>query len=167
MSEQLFWELIDKAWNAVPELNTFRQDVHATLNAGKERFEAKYADEEPVIPVEEHLFQHLESSLRSLSKEDLQAFDGILAQKLYDIDRSDVHEYTDGGDDGLLYCRGFIVAMGKTYYDAVNQDPSLAMFDWECEHMAYVSMHIYEDLFGAMPQFGISRETGSNIEGWA
>ena len=167
MSEQLFWELIEHAWKAVPELNNFRQDVHATLHAGKEQFEAKYADEEPVIPAEEHLFQHLESSLQSLSKEDLQAFDRILAQKLYDLDRSDVHEYTDGSDDGFLYCRGFIVAMGKAYYDAVNQDPSLAMFDWACEEMTYVSMHIYEDRFGAMPKFEISRETGSNSEGWA
>ena len=50
----------------------------------------------------------------------------ILERKLYDIDRADIHERTDGSDDGFLYCRGFIVGMGQRYYEAVRTNPDVA-----------------------------------------
>lgn len=63
--------------------------------------------------------------------------------------------------------RGFIVAMGQRYYDAINSDPSKAMFDWECEEINYISCFLYQEKFGEMPQSEICRETGSNQDGWS
>ena len=108
----------------------------------------------------------LQKRLNSLSAEELLAFDRILERKLYDIDRADIHEYTDGSDDGFLYCRGFIVAIGREYYEAVRANPSVAICDAECEEMCYLSWNLYRKKFGEMPRSGISRESNSNTEGW-
>lgn len=40
-------------------------------------------------------------TLEKLKKADLLEFDRILERKLYEFDRADVHEHTDG-DDGFL-----------------------------------------------------------------
>ena len=109
----------------------------------------------------------LEAALEELPKDELLAFDRILERKLYEIDRSEIQEYTDGSDDGFLYCRGFIVAAGQAYYDAVNKDPSRAMMDLECEDLCYLPMRVYAEKFGDMPDSEISRETASNSAGWS
>ncbi len=43
------------------------------------------------------------------------AFDRMLERKLplYNVDRQEIQEVTDGSDDGFLYARGFIVALGE------------------------------------------------------
>ena len=168
MDEQLFWSIIDYAWKSDAGLLSFRQDVLATTGSAtaREKFDAKYGDGDPLIPNEEALLTALRRKLDLLSKDELHQFDIILEQKLYDIDRQKVHEHTDGSDDGFLYCRGFIVAIGKPYYDAVNSDPTNAMFDWECESITYISWHLYTEKFGTMPRSGISRESFSNTAGW-
>jgi hypothetical protein len=94
------------------------------------------------------------------------AFDRILERKLYDLDRAEIHEHTDGSDDGFLYARGFIVAAGKDYYDAVLAKPSTARMDLECEEMCYLSWELYEENFGVLPPSEISRESCSNTAGW-
>ena len=80
--------------------------------------------------------------------------------------RRRIEEHTDGSDDGFLYARGFIVAAGKGYFDAVNANPSVALTDLECEEMCYLSSEIYEEKFGEIPESGISRESCSNKAGW-
>src|SRR3982751_1746731 len=110
----------------------------------------------------EEVIPALRESLEQLPSPELLAFDRILERKLYDIDRSEIQEHTDGSDDGFLYCRGFIVAAGKAYYDAVNTDPSRAMMDLECEDLCYLSARVYLKKFGEMPDSGISRESVSN-----
>ncbi|MET8089612.1 hypothetical protein [Micromonospora sp. NPDC005220] len=50
--------------------------------------------------------------------------DPVVERKLHDIDREDIHEVTDGSDDGFLYARGFIVALGRAYYEAVRTRPA-------------------------------------------
>jgi hypothetical protein len=114
----------------------------------------------------EEVIPTLQAQLDQLSAEELLLFDRILERKLFDIDRAEIHEYTDGSDDGFLYARGFIVAVGKGYYDAVNAKPATAMMDLECEEMCYLPWHLYHDKFGEMPASGISRESCSNKAGW-
>ena len=158
MGDKCFWELIEFAWAAVGGKVEDRQK----LAAGKLPEEGARALRESLGEV----MAVLTSQLDQLSAEELMAFDRILEQKLYDIDRSDVHYHVDGSDDGFLYARGFIVAAGKAYYEAVNANPAVAVFDLECEEMCYLSWHLYEDKFGEMPSSGISRESCSNDAGW-
>ena len=95
--------------------------------------------------------------------------DRVLERKLYDIDRADVQAVTDGSDDGFLYARGFIVILGKAFYDAVHANAEMAISDAEWEPMCYLPAHVHNDRFGDFPETGsgISRESCSNRAGWA
>ena len=158
MDETRFWAMIEKAWKIVDEQAKRRKKLVAGKLSGD--------DAEDLVDDMHDMILEMREALGKLSAEDLLAFDRILERKLYDIDRAEIQEHTDGSDDGFLYCRGFIVAAGKGYYDAVNAKPSIAMMDLECEEMCYLSSQIYEEKFGEMPRSGISRESCSNTAGW-
>ncbi|MEM8603899.1 MAG: DUF4240 domain-containing protein [Cyanobacteria bacterium P01_H01_bin.121] len=168
MNQSSFWEIIDTAWQANAELMSFRNAVLETIDAPVKRvdFEARYT-RNPQIPSEAFLIETISNNLNGLSKDDLRQFDLILEQKLFDLDREDIHEHTDGSDDGFLYCRGFIVVVGQEYYDSVMREPANAMLDWGCEAITYLPWHLYKSKFGAMPSSQISRETGSNSVMWS
>lgn len=159
MDEGLFWSTIEAAWEDAGSLARER----ALLAAG----ELSYEEAEAIAEAAGGMVEALRARLGALSAEDLMAFDRILERELYDLDRADVHEALDGSDDGFLYGRGFVVAAGRAYYDAVAAEPTRAHTDLECEEMCYVSWHVYREKFGDMPASGISRETGSNAAGWA
>ncbi len=160
MDEKRFWSMIEAAWAAAGGKAKPRQ----RLAAGRLSEEGAYSLQETL---EEEVVPALQGQLAGLSAEELLAFDRLLERKLYDIDRADVQERTDGSDDGFLYCRGFIVGMGRAYYEAVLADPDRAVVDAECEAMCYLSWHLYRERFGEVPPSGISRETHSNSAGWA
>jgi hypothetical protein len=158
MNEQRFWSMIEDAWkHAEGSVDARRELVKGELS---EEGAADLAQQswDAVVPA-------LQAALEELPQDELLQFDRILERKLYDIDRDDIHEYTDGGDDGFLYCRAFIVAAGKDYYDAVSKDPSIAMMDLECEDLCYLPVRVFEARFGEIPDSGISRETGFGISG--
>jgi hypothetical protein len=150
--------MIETAWQAVGGKAKARQRL-ANGKLSEEKAEELVEALEEVIPA-------LRDQLDRLSGPDLLAFDRILERRLYDIDRAEVQEHTDGSDDGFLYARGFVVAAGKGYYDAVNARPSIAMMDLECEDMCYLPWHVHEEKFGPVPPSGISRESCSNKAGW-
>jgi hypothetical protein len=158
MDDKRFWDLIESSWQAAGGMTKARQKL-AEKKLSEDQAEELMEALGEVIPA-------LQAQLDQLSAEELLAFDRILEQKLYDIDRAEIQEHTDGSDDGFLYARGFIVAAGKRYYDAVNARPSTALMDLECEEMCYLSWHLYRDKFGDMPASDISRETCSNKAGW-
>jgi len=158
MDEMQFWSLIERAWLAVGGMGRFRKRL-AKGQLCEEQAEELIDALEIVIPA-------LSAALDELSQEDLLGFDRLLERKLYDIDRAEVQQYTDGSDDGFLYARGFIVVAGQAYYEAVHVNPSIAMMDLECEEMCYISAHLYREKFGEMPESGICRESGSNQAGW-
>ena len=153
MNEDKFWVIIENAWPQGEKLNQFQ--------AGVLRGELLLE-----YSLQKQMLANLTSTFEQLGKDELLAFDRILAQKLYDIDRADIQEYTDGSDDGFLYARGFIVSVGHDYYELVHKDPSKAIMDAEFEEICYHSSRIYEQRFGTMPPFDVSRETGSNPTGW-
>jgi Protein of unknown function (DUF4240) len=159
MDEARFWSMIEAAWQVCGGKTKARQKLA----------EGKLSEEkaEELLEPLDDVVGALKNALNELSADDLLAFDRILERKLFEIDREDVHEATDGSDDGFLYARGFIVVAGQGYYDAVNADPSLAMMDLECEEMCYLSWHAYQEKSGEMPSSGISRESHSNQDGWA
>lgn len=164
MEETQFWKLIEEAWNTQPKLSTLRTKLCIEPNP-EQRSNIGYRLEEAF---EDFVLSALTARLENLSREKLLAFDRIAEHKLYKMDRKEIHNYTDGSDDGFLYCRGFILAMGQKYYEAVDADPSKAIFDLESESMTYIAFHMLHDKFEdyIWTNSGISRESCSNHSGW-
>jgi hypothetical protein len=159
MDENRFWSMIEAAWSVAGGKDKPRRRLAEGKLSEGQAYELQEVLEEQVAPA-------LQKRLDTLSAPELLAFDRILERKLYDIDRADIHERTDGSDDGFLYCRGFIVGVGRAYYEAVLANPDRAVTDAECEQMCYLSWHLHHDKFGEVPPSGISRETCSNSVGW-
>ncbi len=160
MDDKRFWSFIESAWKAAGGMAKARQKLaEGTLSDEKA---------EELVEALDEVMVELREQLEKLPKDELVAFDRALEKKLYDIDRAEIQKHTDGSDDGFLYARGFIVAVGKGYYDAVHAKPDTALMDMECEEMCYLSMHVHRERFGKdIPLSDISRETGSNKAGWA
>jgi hypothetical protein len=158
VDDRRFWSIIESAWEGIDGQDEARRKLVAGQLSEEEADDL--ADSlEDFIPA-------LQERLDKLDEDALLDFERILERKLYDIDRADVHEHTDGSDDGFLYARGFIVAAGRDYYEAVNATPSLAIMDLECEDMCFVSRIMYEEKFGDLPPSDISIESCSNKAGW-
>jgi hypothetical protein len=158
--ESRFWSLIESAWEM----------VGAEPSARRKALIERESDDE-VYAVDAYLGEFL-ANLRTLSvelsSEEMIDLDRVLERKMYVVDRADIQEVTDGSDDGFLYCRGFIVAMGRDFFEAVVADPAVAICDAECESMAYFFANLHNERHGAYPdtESGISRETTSNRDGW-
>lgn len=159
MNEARFWSMIEDAWVSTGGWNQERKALAAGQLSDGQLGELVGALDD-VIP-------SLRASLQGLNQDDLLMFDRILERKLWDIDRAEIQKFTDGSDDGFLYARGFIVAIGRDFYDAVNTTPERARMDVECEDMCYLSHQVYVERFGEMPSSGITRESASNPDGWS
>lgn len=113
----------------------------------------------------------LKRLLVRLSREDILAFDMLLDDALYHLDRRDIHEITDGSDDGFLYVRLWIVSRGREYYESVLCDPEKAPHDadfaQENEEFMYVAMEAYQEKLGEpWPVRPHRWHTGANETGW-
>ena len=161
--EARLWALLEAAWaQCSPEANRVRRAL-ATRARGSD------ADLSAVEDALTAFLDTMTDQCRELPGGELASLDRVLERKLYDIDRADIQSVTDGSDDGFLYARGFIVAMGRDFYEAVASDPEVAVPDAECEEMCYFFAHLYRERFGEFPKTGsgISRESCSNATGWA
>jgi hypothetical protein len=161
--EARFWALLEAAWErGGAEVNRARLAAAGRAPGS----EPGLAAVEGALPV---FLGALSDQCSGLPGEELARLDRVLERRLYEIDRADIQAVTDGSDDGFLYARGFIVAMGKDFYDAVTRNPQLAVMDAECEEMCYFFAHRYRARFGEFPETGsgISRESCSNPDGWA
>ncbi len=160
MNEQKFWELIEEAWQDSPLLNDLRQQALQTNDASL--FEGLS------FGLDDEVVESMEERLRKLSQEELTLFNHLMEEKLYRLDREEVHKYTDGSDGGFLYCRGFIVGMGEKYYRMVNANPRKATMDAEAESVCFVGYAVYEQQYGReFPRNSLfNTESGSNPEGW-
>ncbi|MFE7718686.1 DUF4240 domain-containing protein [Nocardia rhizosphaerihabitans] len=147
-----FWALIETAWERT--------------GSGSRRalLDGEFDDD-----ILDRFIDALLSLSTDFTSAELTALDRVAERALYDIDRAGIQEITDGSDDGFLYARGFIVAMGREFYDAVRADPEAAVPDAECERMCYFFAHLHDKLYGGFPETGsgISRETASNPAGWS
>ncbi|WP_119728978.1 DUF4240 domain-containing protein [Thermomonospora amylolytica] len=164
--EARFWELLEAAWAPLGD----------EVNGARRALATRVPDEDTDYALVSVLDGAFEDFLRNLaalgsglSADELTDLDRVLERKLYDIDRADVQEATDGSDDGFLYARGFVVALGADFYDAVTRDPRMAVLDAECEAMCYFFAHLHRERFGGFPDTGsgISRESCSNPAGWS
>ncbi|MEU8821754.1 DUF4240 domain-containing protein [Actinoplanes sp. NPDC048796] len=162
--EDRFWALIESAWQRLgPEPAALRRALIARDPDDDEDFEL-YALDGWLAP----FLRALTELSAPLSRAELADLDRVLERQLHDLDRADIHEVTDGSDDGFLYARGFIVALGREFHEAVRRDPTLAVLDADCEEMCYFFAGLHEERFGRPPErdSGISRETGANLAGW-
>ena len=161
-----FWALIEDAWAPLPA------DVLAARDAliARAPGQVMTAETATVEGAMDDMLDNLRAVFRfeDYPAGELVAMDRVLERALYLIDREDIHDVTDGSDDGFLYARGFIVAMGKRFYGAVLEDPDMAIDSAECESMCYLPAQVHNDRFGAYPETDsdISRESNSNGEGW-
>lgn len=160
MTQQDFWKLIDDSWADSPQ-----DDL-------KRRVATQYNNEDELedscgILLDE-IINYFKKRLKLLSKEELTQFAHIMEERLYHIDRKEIHEFTGGSDDGFLYCRCFIIAMGKDYYDMIDQDPSKATLDLEAEEVGFAAYQVYQEKFGE--EFDRNSihciESGSNSDAW-
>lgn len=160
--EARLWSLIEAAWAPLgPGVRQARQAL-VIRPAGSQ------AETSIVTGALERFLDVLAGRCRPLSGAELTGLDRVVERKLWEIDRASIQAVTGGSDDGFLYARGFIVAMGREFYDAVADNPEMAVRDAECEEMCYFFAHLYRERFGDFPETGsgISRESGQNLVGW-
>jgi hypothetical protein len=160
MNDFKFWQIIEDAWAASPALLEMRNRVLKTNDA--------ILIEDLTGEVYGTITNNIRDLLLGLNKEELTAFNHIMEEKLFRIDREDIHEYTDGSDDGFLYCRCFIVGMGRTYYEMIEENPSKATCDAEAEIVGFIGYMVYLELFGEEFERNTVHciETCSNARGW-
>ena len=160
MTEEKFWQIIEKAWSKVSTLHIIRA-IAVKMNDKELLGELSEALSEQIIP-------HFRLELDKLDKKKLASFIHILEAKLYQIDRQEVHQYTDGSDDGFLYSRCFILGMGEAYYNMIDKNPKKATMDLEAESFGFAAYEVYEEKFGQ--EFNRSSvhsiESCSNEEKW-
>jgi len=122
--------------------------------------------------------QPLTEALTKLDEASVFEFENILVQMLYDIDGqkyADEAGRSGNSDDGFLYIRCFVVAMGREYYNAVKADPRRMPKDeaW-CESLTYVAGQAWttitgkdeEDWYELATGTSVSYESGSNKANW-
>lgn len=161
MEDDRFWEMVEDAWAASGFSTARRLEL---LHGASGRVAIAHEVEAACSA----MVQSLRESLRALEEKDVLAFDRVLERKLQRLDRRDVHRVTDGSDDSFLYARGFILAAGRQYYEAVDSDPHTAVMGVECESIAYLAAEVMGERFGedAWTRSEISRESFTNPEGW-
>lgn len=139
MTIENFWTLIDLSWKDSPALDKQRQQAIEGTD---------YDILQDLMPkLEGEILKHYNRRLLQLSKEELTGFIHHLEERTYHIDRAEIQEYTDGGDDGFLYCRCFIVGMGQTYYNMIDGDPSKAAMDLDAELFGFSAYDVYWNKF--------------------
>ena len=160
MNETVFWEIIESSWADSPRLNKKRAKA---LISNEEELLAELSEE-----LSETILENYNKRILKINKDDLTAFIHILEERLYNIDRKNIHEYTDGSDDGFLYCRCFILGMGKQYYDMVDNDPSKATMDLEAEIFGFSAYQQYEEKFEEeFDRYSVHNiESCANENGW-
>ncbi|MFQ6602896.1 DUF4240 domain-containing protein [Flavobacterium sp. C3NV] len=161
MTEDKFWEIIELSWADSPALYKLRAEC---LKNNDAEILEQLSDE-----LQGYILKNYNKRLLELNKEDLTKFILISEERLYNIDREEIHEYTDGSDDGFLYCRCFILGMGKEYYNIIDKDPSKATFDLEAEIFGFSAYSVYEENFGEeFDRYSIHCiESFSNENGWS
>lgn len=161
MTEQEFWKIIELSWEDSPDL--FKKRANALETNDEELLE----DLSEVLS--DKIFENYQKRLFQINKQELTDFIHILEEKLFNIDREEIQEFTDGSDDGFLYCRCFIVGMGEQYYKMIDKEPAKATMDLEAEGFGFLAYEVYKERFGEEFERSSvhSIESVSNQEAWS
>jgi hypothetical protein len=103
----------------------------------------------------------------TVTKDGLLSFARAFETHLFALDREDLCAHIGLGDDGFLDARGFIIAMGESYFNRVTADPKAAVPQASVEQAYMAIIRAWETRFACpFPRFGIRVTTGSNLGGW-
>ncbi|MDQ1350139.1 MAG: hypothetical protein QG657_440 [Acidobacteriota bacterium] len=114
--------------------------------------------------------------LASLPPKEIRSYAEHLAGVLYRLDGENYANHTgDSGrsGDGFLYCRCYVVAKGKAYYQTILSNPSAmpkTIEEW-CEPLLYVPAKAWarrtkNNAADWDFETTVSYETGSNLDQW-
>ncbi|GGN03543.1 hypothetical protein GCM10010109_09830 [Actinoplanes campanulatus] len=161
--EARFWALLEAAWAELgDEPAAVRQRL---IQRAPGAYPEWLYDLDPWM---DPFLERLRGLSDGLGSGELTGLDRVLERKLYDLDRRDVYDATPATEEGFLHARGYIVAAGQEFYQAVQAEPRLAIEDAWCEGMGWFFAHLHRERFGGDPETGsgISRESYSNEAGW-
>ena len=160
MTLDQFWNIIELVWKDSPDIDKLRQK---TLRSNNYEQLSELSEE-----LDGEILENYRERLTQLDKIEFTSFIQHFEERIYHIDREEIHEYTDGSDDGFLYCRIFIVGMGRQYYNMIDDDPARASIDMEAEAFGFAMYSVYEKEFGeAFVRYQHhTMESCSNPEGW-
>ena len=125
---------------------------------------------------EEGAVEPLIDELSQRSEADIQQFEALLAQALYDLDgkaHADEAGESGGSGDGFLYARCWVIARGQKFYEGVRANPKKmpkSLESW-CEPLLYAARQAWAISTGNDEddwayETPVSYETGSNAALW-
>lgn len=172
VSADAFWTSIDDAWTSaaatLPEAERPSvSSARTTLCSATAPSEARLSAVSALDAAQAAFLTSLRAYLDTLPQPALAQWDEHCAQALYALDTQAIHEVLDGSDDGFLYTRGFVVSLGRRYWELVRGQPeTYGVEDAECESFCYIAAHLCNEKYGEWPTASVSRESCSNAEGW-
>ena len=138
MDENKFWNLINDTW----------------VKSGKNKIRLKAIkenDEDLLRRLMEFIWTDLinyyQIELWKLEKQEFISYILKLEEKLYQIDREEIHKHIGGSDDRFLYGRCFVLAMGREYYEMIDKYPEKAKYDLQAEGFGFETYKLFENLF--------------------
>lgn len=127
----------------------------------------------------ENFSQIIEPAVATLSNlpiEQIQQFEDILSEKLWQLDtlehaNASLPGYGEAdylSADGFLYARCLVVANGQKFFQEVIENPSEFPVEEELEALLYVASDAYKRKIGNEFEYSpkFNYETGSNLKGW-
>ena len=125
---------------------------------------------------EEGAIEELTTELAALGEEQIRGFEECLARLLHNLDgRAYAENAGKSGEsgDGFLYCRCYVVARGRKFYEAALANPAKMpkSLDHWCESLLFVAQNAWAEATGKDPEdwdhhASVDYETGSNKAAW-
>ncbi|UPK70949.1 DUF4240 domain-containing protein [Chitinophaga filiformis] len=160
MNATRFWEIIETAWTTDRYLFNLRETALTT--------------NDPILIrqlgniVSNDIASHIRQQLLYMDERELTRFNHVMEEKLFHIDREEIHERVNGSDEGFLHRRCFIVGMGERYYNMIDENPATATMNVSAGDIGFIGYSVYEEQFGEeFERYCLHCiESGSNSRGW-
>lgn len=158
---RFMWQMIELAWtkaeasHAETQTGSLRE---AILGGGAEDYDVSMR---PFCWALDDLLAD------TVTRDGLLSFARAFEAHLFALDREELCAHIGLGDDGFLDARGFVIAMGETYFRRVLANPKAALPQAGVEQAYMAIIRSWETrCAGPYPRFGIRVTTGSNLAGW-
>jgi len=156
------WRTIEEAWDrTAPWINKARRNlILSGIMKG-------------VLPG--NMRVRLKKILAKFSPARLAQWEINLTRLLYDLDIERIHRAVGGDSESFLHKRAWVVALGKTFYDAVLAEPNIFRLNVvPYDHFLSVGLEAYSETFGHelserwnVASIGASRTSFSNEDAYS